>query len=40
MMDHDIRFRAMGRLDALPAFVRAELESSHPHAPSRIADCS
>src|SRR6204780_1477866 len=26
MMKHDIRFTAMGRLEALPAFVRAELE--------------
>src|SRR5271165_3454140 len=28
MMDHDIRFRAMGRLDELPAFVRLELEAT------------
>jgi undecaprenyl diphosphate synthase len=28
MMDHDIRFRAMGRLGELPAFVRLELEST------------
>jgi undecaprenyl diphosphate synthase len=28
MMDHDIRFRAMGRLDALPAFVRLELDAA------------
>jgi undecaprenyl diphosphate synthase len=27
MQRHDIRFTAMGRLDALPQFVRAELES-------------
>src|ERR1700729_915634 len=26
MVKHDIRFGAIGRLDALPAFVRAELE--------------
>src|SRR5208282_4829923 len=26
MMKHDIRFAAIGRLDALPAFVRAELD--------------
>ena len=28
MMDHDIRFRAMGRLDELPAFVRLELDAT------------
>ena len=27
MMQHDIRFNAIGRLDALPGFVRAELDS-------------
>jgi undecaprenyl diphosphate synthase len=27
MMKHDIRFSAIGRLDALPAFVRSELDS-------------
>jgi undecaprenyl diphosphate synthase len=26
MMEHDIRFNAIGRLDALPGFVRAELD--------------
>ena len=39
MMKHDIRFAAIGRLDALPAFVRAELdEVIAPHRRT-IAGC-